>query len=713
MGRLTWYARRLRSMSPYEIVWRASRITSGAARKLTHHGAPSDAALLGSRDPRWDDLLAAFRCGEGRPVLLDRARAARLAAAHPEQTAAVIAAADRVLKLRFGFFGYPEQTLAAPLDWHHDPISATTWPAIPSERIDHRTGAGDAKWIWELNRLQHLPWLAQAWLFTGDDRYADGAFDQLDSWLEQNPPGIGIAWRGAFEAGIRAISVAVAVAGLRESAALTPDRYRRVVRMLADSAERCWQERSRFSSANNHLVGELAGLATVALLFPELGQAPRWERRALAALRVEAQRQILPDGAGAEQAVGYQVFTAELLLVVVALLRLRGDRPPEELVAALERSAGYLAAVIGSGDPAPRYGDDDEGFALRLDAAPLREIPDHLAAVGAVTGSPAARQAARPGLAAGWLAAAGHGEPPAPPPAAGPASRYAPDGGLVVLRSGSRRLTMDVGPLGYLSIAAHGHADALAVTLSVEGQELIGDPGAASYYGHPEWRRVHRGTRAHATVCVDDADQSVIAGPFLWSSHAGVTVRGVDLSRGVVDAEHDGYRRLDPPAGHRRWLIAPPEDAALLVVDLVSGAGTHRVRTSWPLHPALDATRTPDGHLARRDGAPVLCLTYAASAETTHYEVRGDQDTNLGWWSHRLESREPAWLVGTTAEAQAPVVLATVLTPFGAAGVSGVAADLAVSRTGDSIEVTWRVGDLHRRVGIDAAADASVILGDR
>ncbi len=47
------------------------------------------------------------------------------------------------------------------------------------------------KWIWELNRLQHLPLLAQAWLVTDDDRYADAALDDLDSWMSANPPGHG------------------------------------------------------------------------------------------------------------------------------------------------------------------------------------------------------------------------------------------------------------------------------------------------------------------------------------------------------------------------------------------------------------------------------------------------------------------------------------------------------------------------------------------
>ena len=81
-------------------------------------------------------------------------------------------------------------------------------------------------------------------------------------------------------------------------------------------------------------------------------------------------------------------------------------------------------------------------------------------------------------------------------------------------------MTVDVGPLGYLAIAAHGHADALAVGLAVDGHDLVGDPGTGSYFAHPEWRTAHRSTRAHATVAVDDADQSVMGGPFLWTEHA-------------------------------------------------------------------------------------------------------------------------------------------------------------------------------------------------
>lgn len=678
-GGAAWMLRRLRTMSVAEIGWRAAAAGRALADPLRR--APDDAQLLADGQD-WAGVLAAFRAGTGRPVLLDRSRARALATAFPEEFALVRAQADAVVGGRVQYFGYPETTLASPIDWHHDPIGNVRWPSVPSSRLDHRAAAGDAKWIWELNRLQHLPWLAQAWLVTDDERYADTAWAHLDGWLAQNPPGTGIAWRGAFEAGVRGISVAVALQGLRDSAGCTLDRFAAVVRMLSESARRCWTDRSRFSSANNHLVGELAGSAVIALLLPELrGSAARLER-AVAGLARESRLQILPDGAGAEQAFGYQQFTGDLLLVVVALLRLAGRPAPVAMRDGLLRSAAYMAELLGDGDPVPRYGDDDEGFALRLDAAPRPEPRAHLAAVAATVGEEGGGTPG--GLAAAWLGGdrARGGIPSVP----APHGRVFPDGGLVLLRSERRRITMDVGPLGYLSIAAHGHADALALTLAVDGRELIGDPGPGSYYGHPAWRTVHRSTRAHATVAVDGADQSVQGGSFLWTTRAVVRVGLADVERGIVDAAHDGYTRLIEPVQHRRRLIAPPDRVPVLVVDELTGDGSHEVGTSWPLAPELDARRVGrTRHEVSADGRLLLQIEHAATAPCTAGEVRGDEGTGLGWWSDRLEQRTPAWLLGATVRGPVPVVLATLLVPC----PGPVVADLAVTRTDGWITVRW------------------------
>lgn len=315
MSRLAWYAGRAAKMSPREMVWRARRMGDTLARRDGLR-EQTDSRMLTGPVSDWDALLQRFRDGISRPLLLDQDRARRIAAEQPAEVGRLLAEADRVLAGERAYFGYRSVNVGSDVDWNFDPISGYRWPAIAGQRIDHRVATGDPKWIWELNRLQHLPVLAKAWLFTGESRYAETAFDHLDSWLDQNPIGTGIAWRGAFEAGIRAIAVAVALQGLRNSPAMTTQRYHRVVRMLDASARYCWHARSRFSSANNHLIGELTGLVSVHLLFPELAVPARLYSRAVDALAAEAERLILPDGAGAEQSISYQMFTAELFAVI-------------------------------------------------------------------------------------------------------------------------------------------------------------------------------------------------------------------------------------------------------------------------------------------------------------------------------------------------------------------------------------------------------------
>ena len=711
LAKVGWYRNRLAAMTGRELLWRVHQTSKKLVPRNARRSRAGDVRI---RD--WDEALNRFRVGADRPVFLDRDRCRRIAQVHPDAVAQLIAAADSTSELSFRFFGYPAVTLEPPINWHYDPIHDRVWPDHPSHRIDHRSAGGDVKWIWELNRLQHLPWLAQAWLFTGDDRYSKAALGQLESWIEQNTPGRGIAWQGAFEAGIRAISVAIALQGLRDSPDLTAGLYRRVVTMLAESAACCWADRSLYSSANNHLVGEMAGLAVVAMIFPELRRAEKWEKRAANQLCTEASKQILADGIGAEQAVAYQLFTVELLHLVAVLMRLRGSDVPQPFYESIRRNATFLTAIVGDGNPPPRFGDDDGGFALRLGPDAPRSITDHLRIISGVCGqqSPAHFGSSGSGLDAAWFAELAQSAPSSiatpetPPRVLG--SFLAPNGGLVVLRGGNRQITMDVGPLGYLSLAAHGHADALSVVLSADGHELISDPGTGSYYGHPPWRAVMRSTRAHPTVCVDGQDQSVAGGPFLWSKHAKVEVLGADLTAGVVDAQHDGYSRLPGDVIHRRWLITTSDDCEqALVVDLIRGTGHHEVRTNWPLHPSLGIDCIDGGYRAVRDRVPVLQLLFTGTARLEIDAVRGNADSNLGWWSDGLESRVPAWWLSARCEAELPLVTASLLSTAGNGSEKGLEVEL---REDETIHVHWEENDGYRSVSIRTDRPAAVEMFD-
>ena len=78
--------------------------------------------------------------------------------------------------------------------------------ALEHARPSGPRSVGDSKVVWELNRHQWVVRLAQAWALTRDERYAEACMATIDSWLDANPPGLGINWASSLEVSYRLIS---------------------------------------------------------------------------------------------------------------------------------------------------------------------------------------------------------------------------------------------------------------------------------------------------------------------------------------------------------------------------------------------------------------------------------------------------------------------------------------------------------------------------
>jgi hypothetical protein len=131
-------------------------------------------------------------------------------------------------------------------------------------------------------------------------------------------------------------------------------------------------------------------------------------------------------------------------------------------------------------------------------------------------------------------------------------------GGVTVWRLGDVFATLDHGPLGLGSLAAHGHADALAITLRHGGDDLVVDPGTLAYHGDDEARTRTRGTPSHSTMNFGGRSQSEMLGPFLWGRRARVTREGETWRCEWWSGEHHV----------RRVRVAPAE---VIVQDRVVG----------------------------------------------------------------------------------------------------------------------------------------------
>jgi hypothetical protein len=264
-----------------------------------------------------------------------------------------------------------------------------------------------------------------------------------------------------------------------------------------------------------------------------------------------------------------------------------------------------------------------------------------------------------------WWPETGHGDArtvlltalvrPRPAVVTRPESRpvHFADAGLTILRvprsdlHGELWCRCDGGPHGFLSIAAHAHADALSLEVRHDGVDVLADPGTYCYHGQPGWRSYFRSTLGHNTLELDGQDQSDSGGPFMWTRHARSRVLVADAQEGGVArwcGEHDGYARRGRPAVHRRSVELDSANRELRVFDEVVSSWRHRCRLTFHLGPRIRADVA--GNEARlswtgksREHTTVLELP----AELKWTAHRGEINPPLGWYSAGFGRREPSY----------------------------------------------------------------------
>jgi hypothetical protein len=118
------------------------------------------------------------------------------------------------------------------------------------------------------------------------------------------------------------------------------------------------------------------------------------------------------------------------------------------------------------------------------------------------------------------------------------------------------------------------------LTLCVDGEQWLIDPGTFTYVGNVDQRNRFRGSGAHNTVRIDGENQAIFAGPFRWDNPPQVSLLRWESSpdEDVVTAVCR-YRGLE----HYRH-VHFAKNAALLIVDLVEGPpGEHKLEQLWHL----------------------------------------------------------------------------------------------------------------------------------
>lgn len=505
MGKLSWYYNRLRAMNLREVAWRVDQ------KRLQRQ----ERGVYGSKDVNVGEYV--FNRS------LDSLKFS------PEK-----------IGINFGNKEYGKETKVHLLKGPDN----GRWPSTFSYSLDYkqRDDLGDARTNWEKDR--HFDWAltAKAYYVTKEEKYYHELNEKVKEWCRVNPFLHGIAWTSAMEFAIRSINWMIALAFIQKSGKDIPQLRNGIINIT----EYLTKHYSRFSSANNHLLVEATAIGMAGYAFDN----KPWKELAVRILSEELLNQNYEDGVNKELSLHYQTFGMEAYCLMMHAMKSNDDKIPKAWIDMLKKQGEYVSHCCWREKTVIEFGDDDEGKIVDLRGGDWHNFNYILQLVSLLTDCRfSSFDKVEENIL--WL----YEEEEIRrfsmlPLYNNRVSRCFSIGGNTLLRDSTDRVLIgiDHAELGFGTIAAHGHADALSVQMMVDGKVILADPGTYIYHCNLPMRNEFRKTINHNTVTLLDEngcaiDQSQMLGAFLWGKRAHCTLENWQTSSSIdsLTASHDGY----------------------------------------------------------------------------------------------------------------------------------------------------------------------------
>jgi hypothetical protein len=503
--------------------------------------------------------------------------------------------ADKILDGKFDLLGFKNLNFGENVDWHYEPIADKHSPLKHWKQFDEldTKETGDKKIIWELNRHQYFFTLGVAYWLTGDEKYAATFVRHLDSWMEQNAPGMGINWCSSLEVSFRVMSWIWAFHLFQGSNSLTPTIFQKALKFLFVHARHLEKYLSTYYSPNTHLTGEALGLYYLGTQFPFFKRSEHWKQLGSEILFAELDRQIYDDGVYFEQTTWYQRYTADFYLQFLILQKLNSDfgntESQKKLSTKTQSLLDFLMYITYPDGTTPIIGDDDGGRCLPLTS---NRSDDFRGTLG--VGSVVLRRGDYKFVSAEvtqeilWLLGSEGVKAfktisPNPPHNK---SVFFKDGGYFVMRDGwssdDNYLLIDAGEIGAMN-GGHGHADSLAFELAVGGRTLLVDSGTYTYHKSRELRDFYRSSQAHNTLTIDEKSSSEAGEKFSWETKAETEVKNwISEERfDFLEAMHNGYKYLENSSAELTRSILFLKNDYWIMRDFVKTIGEHSYQQNF------------------------------------------------------------------------------------------------------------------------------------
>ncbi len=413
---------------------------------------------------------------------------------------------------RYHIFGIPIDL--NNIDWHTDKFSYFTYPLKRFDRINARqyfNSGIDLVFPWEQSRFYFGIHLAQKYHATKELKYYYQFRNLVLDWIEKNPYVHGVNWLSTMDISIRAMNWIVTANLFRDHVVKDIEFKSQLVKSLIQHGNYIYKFLPIYQNGltTNHTTSSYAGLLFLGLSL-DMGN---WVDKAVNGLINCMENQVYEDGVDFEGSIPYHRLVLEMFAYSAILARANDIKLPSAFYRKLFKMFEFTAAYIDHNGNAPQVGDNDSGRALIFNTSennnPYENEHDHsyLLELGnnifdyefpSLLKNPTESFMLIPKIDKVSLNDTGV------KPRKTDESIYFEKGKVGILKNQSFSLLVSCFPLGQGGKGGHNNLDVGSYTLSINGKQVIVDPGTITYTRNKELMDRLRSYIYHNVIFTED-----------------------------------------------------------------------------------------------------------------------------------------------------------------------------------------------------------------
>ncbi len=514
----------------------------------------------------------------------------------------IITNADKICHHTFDFLGTGLTSWGKEINWSKDVISSYTWKrkfyfdyTISETLLIDNV---DIKIPWELNRLQHLVVLGQAWRLSNDEKYILEIFNQLEHWQKNNPFCYGINWLSTMEVSIRAINIMITM-DLISNSPLYKSKIKNITNLIEKHGKYI-QNNIEIGiidneiAAGNHLLANFSALAMIGMIYDQINDSKRWLKAGIKGLYFSIDFMVLEDGFFFESSTSYHRFALELFLFPYIISKKINFEFENFYVSKLEKMFELIYFSLDFDGTIPIIGDNDDGRLLILSDYFNWKRDDfkYLMGIGAYifNRNDFKEKSSLSQDELIWIFDKYKDFDKINPEKFMRESKAFQDSGLYLIlddKNKSYALTKFHNTFKK-SPMAHSHYDMLSIALTHFDQKIFIDAGSFCYTLNSKKRNLYRGSFYHNIVTLNNSEIHPLSSDVFNMSWSGVKVELIkwDVTNDNINlvGQHNGYYK-NYGCYVKRSINYTKKDCSWKIIDEVIGDNrkVKEVNSHWLL----------------------------------------------------------------------------------------------------------------------------------